>query len=175
MEEKTTVRIFIQAQSEEIGAIAESALKSYGLNVCSVCLADEEDSSRVDWEVCSADDPELCGVVSNVLRTVGVPANIKGYYYLRYAIATVVGDFEVINSVTKVLYPEVAKRYKTTASRVERAIRHAIEVAWERGDIDVQQKLFGYSVSSYKGKPTNSEFIAQIADALALKNLQLAV
>ena len=97
------------------------------------------------------------------------PAHIKGYQYLREAIVMTVENMEVINAVTKVLYPEVAKRFNTTASRVERAIRHAIEVAWDRGDLETLQKYFGYTVSNAKGKPTNSEFIAMIADRLQLQ------
>ena len=98
-----------------------------------------------------------------------MPAHIKGYQYLREAIVMTVENMEVINAVTKVLYPEVAKRFNTTASRVERAIRHAIEVAWDRGDLETLQKYFGYTVSNTKGKPTNSEFIAMIADRLQLR------
>ena len=100
---------------------------------------------------------------------IGVPAHIKGYQYLREAIMIAVDDMDVINAVTKVLYPEVAKRFSTTPSRVERAIRHAIEVAWDRGDLETLQKYFGYTVSNAKGKPTNSEFIAMIADRLVLE------
>lgn len=106
--------------------------------------------------------------VTNIIHEIGVPAHIKGYQYLREAIVISVLDMDVINAVTKVLYPEVAKRYNTTASRVERAIRHAIEVAWDRGDLETLQKYFGYTVSNVKGKPTNSEFIAMIADRLQL-------
>ena len=107
--------------------------------------------------------------VTAIIHDVGVPAHIKGYQYLREAILIAVKDMEVINAVTKVLYPEVAKRFGTTASRVERAIRHAIEVAWDRGDLETLQKYFGYTVSNAKGKPTNSEFIAMIADRLQLE------
>ena len=107
--------------------------------------------------------------VTAIIHDVGVPAHIKGYQYLREAILIAVKDMEVINAVTKVLYPEVAKRFGTTASRVERAIRHAIEVAWDRGDLETLQKYFGYTVSNAKGKPTNSEFIAMIADRLRLE------
>ena len=107
--------------------------------------------------------------VTAIIHEIGVPAHIKGYQYLREAIIIAVGDMEVINAVTKVLYPEVAKRFGTTASRVERAIRHAIEVAWDRGDLETLQKYFGYTVSNAKGKPTNSEFIAMIADRLQLQ------
>ena len=108
--------------------------------------------------------------VTAIIHEIGVPAHIKGYRYLREAILIAVEDRDVINAVTKVLYPEVAKRYNTTASRVERAIRHAIEVAWDRGDLETLQKYFGYTVSIAKGKPTNSEFIAMIADRLQLQD-----
>ena len=106
----------------------------------------------------------LESTVTAIIHEIGVPAHIKGYQYLREAILIAVADMEVINAVTKILYPEVAKRFGTTASRVERAIRHAIEVAWDRGDLETLQKYFGYTVSNAKGKPTNSEFIAMIAD-----------
>ena len=108
--------------------------------------------------------------VTKVIHQIGVPAHIKGYQYLRSAILMVISDKEVINAVTKVLYPTVAKQYQTTSSRVERAIRHAIEVAWDRGDVDVLNSFFGYTVQTDKGKPTNSEFIAMIADNLRLTN-----
>ena len=107
--------------------------------------------------------------VTKIIHQLGVPAHIKGYQYLRYAIMLTLEDAEVINSVTKVLYPAVAKRYGTTTSRVERAIRHAIEVAWDRADIDVINSYFGYTIQNSRGKPTNSEFIALIADNLRLK------
>ena len=113
--------------------------------------------------------PGLEEMVTSIIHEVGVPAHIKGYKYVREAIMITVEDMEVINSVTKVLYPEVAKRYHTTPSRVERAIRHAIEVAWDRGDLETLQKFFGYTVSNAKGKPTNSEFIAMISDRIRLK------
>lgn len=111
----------------------------------------------------------LEATVTAIIHEIGVPAHIKGYQYLREAILIVVEDMEIINAVTKILYPEVAKRFGTTASRVERAIRHAIEVAWDRGDLETLQKYFGYTVSNAKGKPTNSEFIAMIADRLQLE------
>ena len=107
--------------------------------------------------------------VTAIIHEIGVPAHIKGYQYLREAIIMTVEDMDVINAVTKVLYPEVARKFGTTASRVERAIRHAIEVAWDRGDLDTLQKYFGFTVSNSKGKPTNSEFIAMIADRLVLE------
>lgn len=115
------------------------------------------------------DHQNLEAEVTAIIHEIGVPAHIKGYQYLREAIVMAVEDMEVINAVTKILYPEVAKRFNTTASRVERAIRHAIEVAWDRGDLETLQKYFGYTVSNTKGKPTNSEFIAMIADRLQLQ------
>ena len=119
--------------------------------------------------VAPANNEHLETLVTSVIHEIGVPAHIKGYQYLREAIIIAVEDMEVINAVTKVLYPEVARRFDTTASRVERAIRHAIEVAWDRGDLETLQKFFGYTVSNTKGKPTNSEFIAMIADRLVLQ------
>ena len=108
-------------------------------------------------------------MVTSIIHEIGVPAHIKGYQYLREAIIIAVEDMDVINAITKVLYPQVAKTFQTTPSRVERAIRHAIEVAWDRGDLDTLQRFFGYTVSNTKGKPTNSEFIALIADKLQLQ------
>ncbi|MBQ5725563.1 MAG: sporulation transcription factor Spo0A, partial [Clostridia bacterium] len=114
-----------------------------------------------------ADDIE--SQVTQIIHQIGVPAHIKGYQYLRTAILLTVKDSDIINSVTKVLYPSVAKKYQTTTSRVERAIRHAIEVAWDRGDVDTLNAYFGYTIQNNRGKPTNSEFIAMIADNLRLK------
>ena len=111
-------------------------------------------------------------LVTEIIHEIGIPAHIKGYQYIREAIVEVVEDMDLIYAVTKALYPQVARKYNTTPSRVERAIRHAIEVAWDRGDIEVLQKYFGYTVSNIKGKPTNSEFIAMIADNLTLKRKQ---
>lgn len=107
--------------------------------------------------------------VTTIIQEIGVPAHIKGYQYVREAIVLAVQDIEVINAVTKVLYPAVAKRFGTTPSRVERAVRHAIETAWDRGDLETLQSYFGYTVNSAKGKPTNSEFIAMIADRIRLR------
>ncbi len=107
--------------------------------------------------------------ITKIIHQIGVPAHIKGYQYLRCAILMVIKDNDVINSVTKILYPSVAKRYGTTTSRVERAVRHAIEVAWDRGDVDTLNSFFGYTIQNNRGKPTNSEFIAMIADHLRLK------
>lgn len=107
--------------------------------------------------------------VTNIIHEIGVPAHIKGYQYLRDAIMMSVDDNEMLNSITKILYPSIAKRHKTTPSRVERAIRHAIEVAWSRGKMDTIDELFGYTVNNGKGKPTNSEFVALIADKIRLE------
>lgn len=107
--------------------------------------------------------------MTNIIHEIGVPAHIKGYQYLRDAIILSVNDMEMLNSITKVLYPTIAKKHQTTPSRVERAIRHAIEVAWSRGKMDTIDALFGYTVSTGKGKPTNSEFIALIADKIRLE------
>ena len=107
--------------------------------------------------------------VTKVIHQIGVPAHIKGYQYLRTAILMTISDNEIINSVTKILYPSIAKKYSTTTSRVERAIRHAIEVAWDRGDVDTLNSYFGYTIQNNRGKPTNSEFIAMIADDMRLK------
>ncbi|MGN0597842.1 MAG: sporulation transcription factor Spo0A [Ruminiclostridium sp.] len=108
-------------------------------------------------------------IVTDIIHQIGIPAHIKGYHYLRTAILLSVSDSEMINSVTKLLYPTVAKKYNTTSSRVERAIRHAIEIAWDRGDVDVLNNYFGYTIHTSRGKPTNSEFIALIADKLRLQ------
>ncbi|MDD3224913.1 MAG: sporulation transcription factor Spo0A [Clostridium sp.] len=108
--------------------------------------------------------------ITSIIHEIGVPAHIKGYMYLREAITMVVNNIELLSAVTKELYPSIAKKYNTTASRVERAIRHAIEVACSRGQVDTINKLFGYTIHNSKGKPTNSEFIAMIADKLRLEN-----
>ena len=108
--------------------------------------------------------------ITKIIHQIGVPAHIKGYQYLRTAIMMAIEDNNIINSITKILYPSVAQKYSTTSSRVERAIRHAIEVAWDRGDIDTLNSYFGYTIQNNRGKPTNSEFIAMIADNLRLKN-----
>ena len=115
------------------------------------------------------ESPDIEAQVTRIIHQIGVPAHIKGYQYLRTAILLTVKDSDIINSVTKILYPSVAKKYQTTTSRVERAIRHAIEVAWDRGDVDTLNSYFGYTIQNNRGKPTNSEFIAMIADNLRLK------
>ena len=128
-------------------------------------LAGGKTGNQIQEETSSRD---LERQVTAIIHEIGVPAHIKGYQYLREAIGLAVEDMDIINAVTKVLYPAVAKKFNTTSSRVERAIRHAIEVAWDRGDLETLQKYFGYTVSNAKGKPTNSEFIAMIADRISL-------
>ena len=115
---------------------------------------------------------DLEAEVTNMIHEIGVPAHIKGYQYLREAIIMSVRDTSVLSSITKILYPGIAKQFGTTPSRVERAIRHAIEVAWSRGKMETLDGLFGYTINTGKGKPTNSEFIALIADKIRLQNRQ---
>ncbi len=117
-----------------------------------------------------AQEHDLEIIVTNMIHEIGVPAHIKGYQYLRDSITMAVGDMDILNSITKQLYPSIAKLHKTTPSRVERAIRHAIEVAWGRGKMDTIDELFGYTVNAGKGKPTNSEFIALISDKIRLES-----
>lgn len=112
---------------------------------------------------------DLERVVTSLIHDIGIPAHIKGYQFIRSAILMAIDNIEVINHITKQLYPDLAKMYKTTPSRIERAIRHAIEVAWNRGHVDTMERLFGYTISAEKGKPTNSEFIAMLADHLRLQ------
>jgi two-component system response regulator (stage 0 sporulation protein A) len=131
--------------------------------------ASVQSSNPSELEVTDKKTPDIETQVTKIIHQIGVPAHIKGYQYLRTAILMTVRDSDVINSVTKVLYPSVAKKYATTTSRVERAIRHAIEVAWDRGDVDTLNSYFGYTIQNNRGKPTNSEFIAMIADNLRLK------
>ena len=132
-------------------------------------LEEIRDESKHKSVPAKRNNSSIESLVTGIIHEIGVPAHIKGYQYLREAIIIAVGDMDVINAITKVLYPQVAKTFQTTPSRVERAIRHAIEVAWDRGDLDTLQRFFGYTVSNTKGKPTNSEFIALIADKLQLQ------
>lgn len=124
--------------------------------------------SAVKSQSTAVSEPSLEIQVTEILHQIGVPAHIKGYHYLRDSIIMAIETPDIINAVTKRLYPSVAKRYETTASRVERAIRHAIEVAWDRGDVDILNSYFGYTIHNTRGKPTNSEFIAMISDRLRL-------
>ena len=119
-----------------------------------------------------ASDIQLEMYITDIIHQIGVPAHIKGYHYLRDSIMMAVNDMDILNSITKQLYPSIAKIHKTTSSRVERAIRHAIEVAWGRGKVEIIDDLFGYTINTGKGKPTNSEFIALIADKIRLEQKQ---
>lgn len=156
-------------------SVLEKELLSCGVSYCfikplncsmiterinSLCL------SRANKIITYDENSGLELTITEIIHQIGVPAHIKGYHYLREAIIMAVNDIDIMNSVTKCLYPSVAKKHRTTSSRVERAIRHAIEVAWDRGDVDVLNSYFGYTIHSGKGKPTNSEFIALIADKL---------
>ena len=144
---------------ESLRTGAETILRNRGTSSGSTVSEKTENAVPYDLET----------QVTRIIHQIGVPAHIKGYQYLRTAILMTISDNEIINSVTKVLYPSVAKKYQTTTSRVERAIRHAIEVAWDRGDVDTLNSYFGYTIQNSRGKPTNSEFIAMIADNLRLK------
>jgi len=126
-------------------------------------------SNDNELSTCQVSDRSLESNVTNIIHEIGIPAHIKGYQYLREAILLCIKDNDIINSITKVLYPTIAKKFQTTSSRVERAIRHAIEVAWNRGNTETLNDLFGYTVSNGKGKPTNSEFIALISDKIRLQ------
>ena len=128
-----------------------------------------EDIQTADVDVRTNVVRDLEKDVTDMIHEIGVPAHIKGYQYLREAIMMSVQDVEMLGSITKVLYPTIAKKYQTTPSRVERAIRHAIEVAWSRGRMETLDALFGYTINTGKGKPTNSEFIALIADKIRLQ------
>lgn len=168
--------VFLASVPSE-NSILEKELLSGGVSYCfikpldysvlaerilSICLSTGRNSALIK----GGENQNLEIVITDIIHQIGVPAHIKGYHYLREAILMAVNDIEIMNSVTKCLYPSVAKKHGTTSSRVERAIRHAIEVAWDRGDVDVLNSYFGYTIHSSKGKPTNSEFIALIADKL---------
>ena len=163
--------IFVQALQSGaelclIKPINQSNLIEYAENMLKNRNAKNEGNSEAQTD---DNTPDIEAQVTRIIHQIGVPAHIKGYQYLRTAILLTVKDSDIINSVTKVLYPSVAKKYQTTTSRVERAIRHAIEVAWDRGDVDTLNSYFGYTIQNNRGKPTNSEFIAMIADNLRLK------
>ncbi len=136
-----------------------------------LCDMGEDKKSSVSFskKYTSDEHIDVETMVTEIIHEIGIPAHIKGYQYLRHAIMLVIDNLDVINSITKTLYPTVAQDFRTTPSRVERAIRHAIEVAWDRGDTDVLDSIFGYTIATSKGKPTNSEFIAMIADRLRLQ------
>lgn len=146
-------------------------LKPYDVEqLCeNISVMSKKKADRIFNSPISIDEFSIELKVTQILHEIGVPAHIKGYHYLRDSIIMSVEHPEIINAVTKQLYPSVAKKYDTTSSRVERAIRHAIEVAWDRGDVDVLNSYFGYTIHNDRGKPTNSEFIAMISDRLRLQ------
>lgn len=146
-------------------------IKNYKPTTAQNCYSNKENKvPYIDISENNKKDKEMLeALVTNIIHELGVPAHIKGYQYLREAIIMVTNNIDVINQITKQLYPEIARKFKTTPSRVERAIRHAIEVAWARGQQDAVESIFGYTISAAKGKPTNSEFIAMIADKLRLE------
>jgi len=150
-------------------------LKPFDLENLANQIRQADDSSVLPKPVVKGNKKErkkkdLEASITNIIHEIGVPAHIKGYMYLREAISMVYHDIELLGSITKILYPDIAKKYNTTSSRVERAIRHAIEVAWSRGNIESISALFGYTVNVSKAKPTNSEFIAMVADRLRLEH-----
>ena len=142
-----------------IRKVKQAKEKRRSANAAYVSMDKKSDLTMHDLEV----------IITNMIHEIGVPAHIKGYQYLREAIMMSVQDIEMLNSITKILYPTIAKKFQTTPSRVERAIRHAIEVAWSRGRMETLDALFGYTINTGKGKPTNSEFIALIADKIRLQ------
>lgn len=155
--EKAVLRVLEQPYDEQnVKEVLDEAAKGRGNNTELLFKNNEPDNELLET------------TVTNIIHEIGVPAHIKGYQYLRSAIIIAVGDMDILNSITKQLYPTIAEMYGTTASRVERAIRHAIEVAWSRGRVETINDLFGYTVSAGKGKPTNSEFVALIADKIRL-------
>ena len=176
-EKKYVPSIIIVASAEQ--AYLEQEAYAAGASSFMVRPVDPEILLNRIMQLCGKDQKEepaaadndtaLECAVTEIIHQVGIPAHIKGYHYLRTAIMLSVNNDEMINCITKLLYPTVAKRYSTTSSRVERAIRHAIEIAWDRGDIDMLTRIFSYTVHTTRGKPTNSEFIALIADHLRLK------
>jgi len=143
---------------------AKTALSPFNKAEEGFSLADERSKT---YNMINEDNLEA--IITDVIHEIGVPAHIKGYNYLREAITLCIQDKEFINSITKMLYPTVARNYQTTSSRVERAIRHAIEVAWNRGREEILNSIFGYTIDTNKGKPTNGEFIAMISDSIRLK------
>ena len=146
-----------------------STNKAFQIMITVPSGSEEEEIKITDAKVQTGAVRDLEKDVTDMIHEIGVPAHIKGYQYLREAIMMSVQDVEMLGSITKVLYPTIAKKYQTTPSRVERAIRHAIEVAWSRGRMETLDALFGYTIKTGKGKPTNSEFIALIADKIRLQ------
>lgn len=158
----------VSRRASELGA-AYCVLKPFELDVLADRIRESADIRRSPTRNGQATDRTLEVEVTSILHEIGVPAHIRGYLYLRDAIVMVVRQFELLGAITKELYPAIAERYGTTPSRVERSIRHAIEVAWTRGNLEAMTRIFGNTVSVHRGKPTNSEFIAMIADRIRLQ------
>lgn len=144
-------------------------LKPFDFNVLGTRIRQLSDGVNVAQYISPVKPRNLDVAVTNIIHEMGVPAHIKGYHYLRDSILAVIGEVNLLGAVTKELYPMIAQKYQTTPSRVERAIRHAIELAWDRGNIDMMTKFFGYTINLERGKPTNSEFIAMVADKLRIE------
>lgn len=163
---------FIEKQVMENGAsyfmLKPFEVKTLGERILSLTGRNVKDDQGISFQK-NPNGTNLEVIVTDIIHQIGVPAHIKGYHYLREAIIESVLDASKLESVTKVLYPSVAKKFQTTASRVERAIRHAIEIAWDRGNLDTLNSFFGYTINTGKGKPTNSEFVALITDKIRIK------
>lgn len=167
-----TVNVKTMQDEEQVYAILHSLISANKAFQIMITVPSEPENTRAKTEVIETSDGvshDLEKDVTNMIHEIGVPAHIKGYQYLREAIMMSVNDIDMLGSITKVLYPTIAKKFQTTPSRVERAIRHAIEVAWSRGKMETLDGLFGYTINNGKGKPTNSEFIALIADKIRLQ------
>jgi two-component system response regulator (stage 0 sporulation protein A) len=145
-------------------------LKPFDFSVLTTRIRQLSDGLNVPQYISSAKPRNLDMAVTNIIHEMGVPAHIKGYHYLRDAILKVISEINLLGAVTKELYPLIAQKYQTTPSRVERAIRHAIELAWDRGNVEMMTKYFGYTINLERGKPTNSEFIAMVADKLRIES-----
>ena len=175
-----TVIVLSVSGSDKLGSqIIAAGADYYFIKPIDFAVLSQRISQLVSWNTgenaSAAGERDLEVMISEVLHQIGVPAHIKGYQYLRYSIILCTSDSSMLGGITKVLYPTVAKKFHTTPSRVERAIRHAIEVAWDRGDVDVLMSYFGYTIQSDRGKPTNSEFIAMISDKLRLEMKAVSV
>lgn len=166
-----TILKYLNSMGADLFLLKPFDFDSFLLNIRSLAKKDLENTNNKSINLDQQEEINLNleDNITEILHEIGIPAHIKGYMYLRTAISKTFFDIELLGQVTKVLYPEIAKTYNTTSSRVERALRHAIEVAWNRGNIDAIDDIFGYTVSATKAKPTNSEFIAMIADKLRLQ------
>ena len=159
----------VQDKERAFQMLYELLMRNEGFQIMINVPLQEESGENLENIIGEKKEHDLEKDVTDIIHEIGVPAHIKGYQYLREAIMISVEDNEMLSAVTKILYPAIAKKYHTTSSRVERAIRHAIEVAWNRGNMDILDSMFGYTINLGKGKPTNSEFIALIVDKIRLQ------